>query len=168
VTVHAGEAAGLESIADALHLGLAQRIGHGMRIADDVTLGEPTDDDPYGVGDATLGPLAHWVRDTQTTLELCPTSNVQTGAAASVAAHPISALNALGFAVTVNTDNRLMCGTSLSEEMFALVAHAGWDLDDLRDATLTAAWSTFCHFDERAYLVGAVIEPAYTETNGHH
>ena len=108
------------------------------------------------------------MRDTQTTLELCPTSNVQTGAAPSVAEHPISALNALGFAVTVNTDNRLMCGTSLSEEMLALVTQAGWELDDLRDATVTAAWSTFCHFDERAYLVGAVIEPAYAEMNGQH
>lgn len=167
VTVHAGEAAGLESIADALHLGLAQRIGHGMRVADDISLGTPTDDDPWGLAGATLGPIAHWVRDTQTTLELCPTSNVQTGGVPSVAEHPITMLDALGFAVTVNSDNRLMCGTSLSREMH-LLAEAGWQLADLRDATVTAAWSAFIHQDERAELVEDVIEPAYTETNGRH
>lgn len=168
VTVHAGEAAGLESVADALHLGLAQRIGHGMRIADDVTLGDLSADDPWGLAGAHLGLLAHWVRDTQTTLELCPTSNVQTGAVPSVAEHPITVLNALGFAVTVNPDNRLMCGTSLSGEMHRLVVEAGWDAADLRDATITAAWSLFCHYDERAALVDAVIEPAYTEHLGRH
>lgn len=168
VTVHAGEAAGLESIADALHLGLAQRIGHGMRIADDVTPGDRSADDPLGVDGARLGLLAHWVRDTQTTLELCPTSNVQTGAAPSVAEHPITLLNALGFAVTVNSDNRLMCGTTLSEEMHRLVTEAGWELADLRDATVTAAWSLFRHHDERAELVDSVIEPAYAERLGRH
>src|SRR5665648_1229091 len=107
-TIHAGEAAGLDSISEAIHLGGAVRIGHGLRITDDIAFGDrDDDDDPFGPAGARLGHLAHWVRGQQIVLELCPTSNVQTGAAASVAEHPITALHRLGFAVTVNTDNRL-------------------------------------------------------------
>lgn len=169
VTVHAGEAAGLESIAEAVHRAGALRIGHGARIVDDITFGEPTEDDPLGLDDARLGRLAQWVLDQQVPLELCPRSNVQTGAAASVAAHPVTPLLRLGFAVTVNTDNRLMSGTSTSIELDGLVADAGWTLADLRDVALTAAWSAFRPFDERAALVDDVILPAYTEpANGRH
>ena len=168
-TIHAGEAAGLDSIAEAIHLGGAVRIGHGLRITDDIAFGDRDDDDPFGPAGARLGHLAHWVRDQQIVLELCPTSNVQTGAAASVAEHPITALHRLGFAVTVNTDNRLMCGATLSSEMYALVAEAGWSLADLRDATITAACSAFCHFDERTDLVDDLLDPAFTEpANGRH
>lgn len=161
VTIHAGEAAGLESISEALHVGGALRIGHGVRIADDITFGERTEEDPSGLAVASLGYLAHWVRDQQVPLELCPSSNVQTGAATSVAEHPITALAALGFAVTVNTDNRLMSGTSMTREMQLLVEEAGWTLADLRDATLTAAWNGFIHHDERQALVDEVIEPGF-------
>lgn len=161
VTIHAGEADGLESIAQALHLGGALRLGHGVRIADDIRLGEPTADDPSGVAGAVLGDLAHWVRDQQVPLEVCPTSNVQTGAARSVAEHPVTALLALGFAVTVNTDNRLMSRTSMTDEMHALVRDAGWTLADLRDVTVTAAWNAFVHHDERQELVERVVEPGF-------
>ena len=147
-TVHAGEAAGLESIAEALHVAHASRIGHGVRLIDDVTADE--------LGDK-LGRLAHWVRDRRIPLELCPSSNVQTGAAESVAAHPITELKELGFAVTVNTDNRLQSGTSLTRELTLLVEEAGWTLDDLRDVAVTAAQHTFLHHDERlrAHRAGA-------------
>ncbi|WP_024285253.1 adenosine deaminase [Cellulomonas sp. KRMCY2] len=169
VTVHAGEAAGLESIAEALHVGGALRLGHGVRIVDDIGFGGPVDGDPLGIDEAVLGYLAHWVRDQQVPLELCPSSNVQTGVATSVAHHPITALARLGFAVTVNTDNRLMSGTSMSREMQLLVDEAGWTLADLRDAALTAAWNGFIHHDERQALVDEVILPGYTErTNGRH
>lgn len=169
VTVHAGEAAGPESIAEAVHRTGALRVGHGARIIDDIVLGEPTDADPLGLDDARLGRLAQWVLDQQVPLELCPRSNIQTGAAASVAAHPVTALLRLGFAVTVNTDNRLMSGTSSSLELHGLVADAGWTLADLRDVALTAAWSAFRPFDERSALVDDVILPAYTEpANGRH
>lgn len=169
VTVHAGEAAGPESIAEAVHRTGALRVGHGARIVDDITLGRPTAEDPLGVDDARLGRLAQWVLDQQVPLELCPRSNVQTGAAASIAAHPVTALLRLGFAVTVNTDNRLMSGTSPSLELHGLVTEAGWTLADLRDVTLTAAWSAFRPLDERAALVDDVIIPAYTEpANGRH
>ena len=161
VTVHAGEAAGLDSIAEAVHRTGALRVGHGVRLADDVALGAPAPDDPLGLDGARLGRLARWVLDQQVPLECCPTSNVQTGAAASVAAHPVTALLRLGFAVTVNTDNRLMSGTSATDELHRLVTDAGWTLADLRDVTVTAAWSAFRPLEERAALVDDVIRPAY-------
>lgn len=165
VTVHAGEAAGLDSIAEAVHRTGALRVGHGARLIDDVALGEPTADDPLGVDDARLGRLARWVLDQQVPLELCPTSNVQTGAAPSVAAHPVTALLRLGFAVTVNTDNRLMSGTSVTHELSRLVDEAGWTLDDVRDVTLTAAWVAFRPIEERSALVDDVILPAYADAH---
>ncbi len=167
VTVHAGEAAGLESIAEALHVAGATRIGHGVRIADDVEIlpGEDEGDEAR----ARLGHLAHWVRDQQVPLELCPSSNVQTGAATSIADHPVTLLKELGFAVTVNTDNRLQSGTTLSRELALLAEQAGWTLADLRDVTVTAAWNAFIHHDEREDLVDQVILPAFSEGgNGRH
>jgi len=169
VTIHAGEDAGLESIAEAVHVGAASRIGHGVRIVEDIDIVRPDGAEP-GVGtEAHLGLLAHWIRDQQIPLELCPTSNVQTGAAGSIAAHPITLLRDLGFAVTINTDNRLQSGTSLTREMSLLVGEAGWTLEDLKDATLTAAWNAFIHHDEREDMVEQVILPAFTDpTAGRH
>ena len=151
-TVHAGEADGLGSIAGALHVG-ACRLGHGMRISDDIRGGE-------------LGTLAHWVRDRQVPLEICPTSNVHTGGAPSVAEHPITHLLRLGFAVTVNTDNRLQSGTSMSAEFAALVEQAGWTLADLRQVTLTAAHHAFVHEDARTALIDEIITPGYARAGG--
>jgi adenosine deaminase len=158
-TIHAGEAAGLDSIAQAVHLGQADRIGHGVRIAEDITFHD-------GDGRAELGELAHWVRDHQLTLEVCPVSNLQTGAAESIATHPITRLKELDFAVTLNTDNRLMSRTSMSHEMRRLVTEAGWTIDDLADVTMTAAWSAFVHHDERRDLVDQVILPGYQRVEG--
>ena len=166
VTIHAGEAAGPESVADALHHGLALRLGHGVRVVEDIVLGAPDADDPWGLAGAVLGPLAHWVRDQQVTLEVCPSSNLQTGVAASVAAHPVTALARLGFAVAISTDNRLMSATTASREFDLLVAEADWTLGDLLTATLTAAHAAFLHHDERTALVEDVILPAYTEPKG--
>jgi adenosine deaminase len=159
VTIHAGEAAGVESVAEAVHLGQASRVGHGVRIVEDVARDERH-------GTAALGRLAHWVRDHQIPLELCPSSNVQTGAATSIADHPVTFLKELDFAVTLNTDNRLMSRTSMTQEMTLLVEHAGWTLDDLADVTLTAAWSAFVHHDERRALVDDVILPGYQLVEG--
>ena len=107
----------------------------GVRIVDDIELlDSATPDAPLR---AKLGLLAHWVRDRRIPLELCPTSNVQTGAASSVAHHPMTLLKRLGFAVTVNTDNRLQSGTSLTRELTLLVEQAGWTLDDVCDVTCT-------------------------------
>ncbi|MGY4645510.1 adenosine deaminase [Cellulomonas sp. URHB0016] len=156
-TVHAGEAAGLDSISEALHVAGACRLGHGVRIIDDVTQDE--------LGDR-LGRLASWVRDRHVPLELCPSSNVQTGAAASVAAHPVTRLKGLGFTVTVNTDNRLQSGTSLTRELTLLVEQAGWTLDDLQEVTVAAAASSFLHHDERTILIDTVIRPAFAAARG--
>jgi adenosine deaminase len=124
-----------------------------MRIADDVD------------GDR-LGTLAHWVRDRQLVLEVAPTSNIHTGAAPSIREHPITHLLRLGFAVTVNTDNRLQSGTSMSAEMAALVEQAGWTLADLRQVTLTAAHHAFVHEDARTALIDEIITPGYARAGG--
>ncbi|MFD5014300.1 adenosine deaminase [Streptomyces chartreusis] len=147
-TIHAGEADGLSSIHQALQICGAQRIGHGVRITDDIV-------------DGKLGRLASWVRDRRVALEMCPTSNLQTGAATSIAEHPITALKDLGFRVTLNTDNRLVSGTTMTREMSLLVEEAGWTVEDLRTVTLNALKSAFIPFDERNALIEDVVLPAY-------
>ena len=151
-TIHAGEAFGLPSIWEAIQWCGADRLGHGVRIVDDIT----TDGDTH-----TLGRLAAYVRDCRIPLEMCPTSNLQTGAAESIAEHPITMLKDLRFRVTINTDNRLMSGTSMSREMQLLVDDAGWTLDDLRWATINAMKSAFIPFDERLTIIERVVKPGY-------
>ncbi|MGC8498426.1 MAG: adenosine deaminase [Acidimicrobiales bacterium] len=152
MTIHAGEAFGLPSIWEALQFCDAERLGHGVRIVDDITNVD---------GEFRLGRLANYVRDRRIPLEVCPTSNVHTGVAPSVAAHPIDLLRRLRFRVTVNTDNRLMSGTSLSAELAAGVAAFGWTLDDIEWMTLNAAKSAFYPFDQRLALIDTVIKPGY-------
>jgi len=152
-TIHAGEAFGLPSIWEAIQWCGADRLGHGVRIVDDITV----DDD----GVAHLGRLAAYVRDKRIPLELAPASNVQTGAAASIAEHPIGLLTDLRFRVTVNTDNRLMSQTSMTSEMDALCEAFGYDLDDLRWFTINAMKSSFLPFDERLTIIDEVIKPGY-------
>ncbi len=151
-TIHAGEAFGLPSIWQAIQWCGADRLGHGVRIIDDITV----DGD-----DVQLGRLAQYVRDKRIPLELCPHSNIQTGAADSIADHPIGLLARLRFRVTVNTDNRLMSGTSMSREMGALVDAFGWDLADLQWVTVNAMKSAFVHFEQRLALINDVIKPGY-------
>ncbi len=153
-TIHAGEAFGLPSIWEAIQWCGADRLGHGVRIIDDIT--------PRPDGGYQLGRLASYVRDKRIPLEMCPSSNVQTGAATSIAEHPIRVLKELGFRVTVNTDNRLMSGTSMTEEMFALVEAFGYTLDDLRWFTINAMKSAFLPFDERLDIINNEVKPAYT------
>jgi adenosine deaminase len=171
-TIHAGEAFGLPSIWEAIQWCGADRLGHGVRIVDDVRIGSrPWGDDPdadmaVDLDDVRLGRLAAYVRDKRIPLEMCPSSNVQTGAADSIAHHPIGLLTRLRFRVTVNTDNRLMSGTSMSREMGLLVSELGWTLDDLRWATINAMKSAFIPFDERLALIDEVIKPAYAALAG--
>ncbi|WP_049578525.1 adenosine deaminase [Streptomyces sp. SBT349] len=152
-TIHAGEAFGLPSIWQALQWCGADRLGHGVRIIDDITV----DDD----GSVTLGRLAAYVRDKRIPLELCPTSNLQTGAAASYAEHPIGLLRRLSFRATVNTDNRLMSDTSMSREFTHLVQTFRYTLDDLQWFTVNAMKSAFIPFDERLAMINEVIKPGY-------
>lgn len=153
-TIHAGEAFGLPSIWEAIAWCGADRLGHGVRIVDDITV-EPD-------GSVTLGRLAAYVRDRRIPLEMCPTSNVQTGAAKSIQTHPIGLLRRLGFRVTVNTDNRLMSGTSMSKEMSLLSAAFGYGLNDMQWFTVNAMKSAFIPFDERLPIINEQIKPQYT------
>lgn len=152
VTIHAGEAFGLASIWEAVQFCGAERLGHGVRIIDDIDL----------KGDnAELGRLAAFIRDRRIPLELCPTSNVHTGAVESIADHPIGILRDLGFRVTVNTDNRLMSNVSMTSEMADLNNAFGWGLDDFRWLTINAMKSAFLPFDQRLEIINAVIKPGY-------
>jgi adenosine deaminase len=157
-TIHAGEAFGLPSIWQALQWCGADRLGHGVRIIDDIAV--PEDGDPAGV---TLGRLAAYVRDKRVPLELCPSSNVQTGAAKSIVQHPIGLLARLRFRVTVNTDNRLMSGCSMSSEMQALIDAFGYGWAELQWLTVNAMKSSFLPFDERLAMINEVIKPGYAE-----
>jgi adenosine deaminase len=154
LTIHAGESFGLPSIWEALQFCGAERLGHGVRIIDDIGWSGR-------VEDAKLGRLAAFVRDRRIPLELCPTSNVHTRAAPALFDHPIDLLKRLRFRVTLNTDNRLMSGVSLSSEMQAMVDTFGWTLDDLRWVTINAMKSAFWPFDQRLALINNVIKPGY-------
>lgn len=156
-TIHAGEAFGLASIHEALAFCGADRLGHGVRIVDDIE----------GSGDAVrLGRLASIVRDKRIPLELCPSSNVQTGAVPSLDKHPFDLLARLRFRVTVNTDNRLMSDTSMSREMHRLAETFGYGLRDLEWFTVNAMKSAFLHFDERLAIINDIIKPRYAELAG--
>ncbi|GAA4578802.1 adenosine deaminase [Planotetraspora phitsanulokensis] len=154
-TIHAGEAFGLPSIWQAIQWCGADRLGHGVRIIDDVAVS--------GDGEAKLGRLAAYVRDKRIPLEMCPASNVQTGAAPSIAEHPIGLLRRLHFRVTVNTDNRLMSDTSVSREFASLVDAFGYGWDDLQWFTVNAMKSAFIPFDDRLALINDVIKPGFAQ-----
>jgi adenosine deaminase len=160
-TIHAGEAFGLPSIWEAIQWCGADRLGHGVRIIDDVTTGPDPAPGPGRTTDLVLGRLASYVRDKRIPLEMCPSSNIQTGAATSLAEHPIGILTRLRFRVTVNTDNRLMSATSMSGEMGRLVDVFGYGMDDLRWFTINAMKSAFLPFDERLRIIDEQIKPAY-------
>ena len=153
-TVHAGEAYGPPSIWEAIQYCGTERLGHGVRIVDDIDLSGDT---------PQLGRLASYVRDRRIPLEVCPTSNVHTGAAASIAEHPMGLLRDLRFRVTMNTDNRLMSDTSMSNE-FAVCSDAfGWTWSDVRWLTINAMKSAFIPFDERLAIIDGVIKPWYVQ-----
>lgn len=152
-TIHAGEAFGLPSIHEAIAFCGADRLGHGVRIVDDIGVGPD--------GGVRLGRLASILRDKRIPLELCPSSNVQTGAVASIAEHPFDLLARTRFRVTVNTDNRLMSDTSMSLEMHRLVETFGYGWSDLERFTINAMKSAFIPFDERLEIIDEVIKPRF-------
>jgi len=153
-TIHAGEAAGIDSIRAALDGAHAERLGHGVRIADEVA------------DDGTLGTVAQRVLEEQVPLEVAPSSNVQTGAYPSLAEHPVHRLHRLGFAVTVNTDNRLMSGVSASSEMVDVATTFGWSWDDVQTVTERALAAAFLPDDERKRLLSDVVLPGYAALRG--
>lgn len=158
ITIHAGEAFGLPSIHEALQYCGAERLGHGVRIVDDITFGPD--------GEPILGRLAAYVRDRRIPLEMCPTSNVNTGAAESHETHPIRMLKDLRFRVTVNTDNRLMSDVSMTDEFEKCCNAFNWDLADMQWLTVNAMKSSFWPFQERLDIINNVIKPGYAKLMG--
>ena len=153
ITIHAGEAFGLPSIWEAVQLCGAERLGHGVRIVDDISVDD--------AGRATLGRLASFIRDRRVPLEMCPTSNVNTGVCDTIPEHPIGLLARLRFRVTVNTDNRLMSGVSLTSELAAVADAFGYGWDEIEWLTLNAMKSSFWPFDQRLRIINEQIKPGY-------
>lgn len=157
-TIHAGEAYGPPSIWEAIQYCGAERLGHGVRVIDDINAN--------GDGSYDLGRLASYVRDRRIPLEVCPTSNVHTGAASSIDTHPIRVLTDLSFRVTMNTDNRLMSSTTLTDEFVQCAEAFGWSWKPIRWMTTNAMKSAFIPFDERLELIEDVIKPHYASHYG--
>jgi adenosine deaminase len=133
-TIHAGEAYGPESIAQALHVCGAHRIGHGCRLRED-------------------GDLLHYINDHRIPLECCPSSNVQTGAVRDLASHPLKLYFNLGLRVTINTDNRLVTDTNVSQELWHCHAKMGMTLQDIKQMIVAGFKSAFLPFHiKQAYL----------------
>ena len=155
VTVHAGEADGIDSIRSALLDGRALRLGHGVRIVEDMDLSFDGDDITV-----ELGSVATWVLDRGIALETSPSSNLQTGAIGvgkTMADHPFDLLYRLGFSVTVNTDNRLMSNTTLSKELALLSETFGYDLDDILAFQINAAHAAFVSRGDKDEIVDLLI-----------
>ncbi len=138
-TIHAGEAFGASSIAQALHVCGAHRIGHGCRLRES-------------------GDLLHYVNDHRIPLECCPSSNVQTGAVESLETHPIKLYADLGLRVTINTDNRLITKTSVTDELYRV--HSGLQIpfSDMKGIVLSGFKSAFLPFHEKRSLMREVSE----------
>lgn len=157
VTVHAGEADGVESIASALVDGRALRLGHGVRVVEDI--GNLAAEDS---STAELGLVARWVLERGIPLETSPSSNIQTGAidarGKSMEDHPFDALYRLGYAVTVNTDNRLMSATTLTKELGLLVDAFGYGIEDLLAFQLNAAQGAFLRWNQTEEVIDQLLE----------
>ncbi|WP_026919455.1 adenosine deaminase [Gordonia shandongensis] len=165
-TIHAGEAFGLPSIHEAVAFCGTDRLGHGVRVMDDVTIPDGARPGDPEFADARLGRVAAYVRDKRIPLELCPSSNVQTGAVASLADHPFDVLAALRFRVTVNTDNRLMSDTTMSREFMVLHDQFGYGWTDFERFTVNAMKSAFLGFPERLRIIDDVVKPGFAVLRG--
>jgi adenosine deaminase len=153
ITIHAGEAFGMESIWQAIQYCGAHRIGHATRLREDMAI--------HGTRIEKMGSLAHFIRDKRIPLEMCLSSNVHTGAAASLDDHPFPVYYRNNFRVTLGTDNRLMSNTTLCKEMHLAVTHYNLTLDDLEKITLNAMKSSFLHHDDRIRIIYDVLKPRF-------
>lgn len=156
ITIHAGEGFGKESIWQAIQWCGAHRIGHATRLIEDMKI---SDDDPTEV--VSMGYLAQYVLDKRIPLEMCLTSNVDTGAAKSIKEHPFGTYFRYKFRVTLNTDNRLMSDTSMTKEY--KLAHDVFKLSlaDLEKLTINAMKSSFIPYKDRIGIIYDVIKPGY-------
>ena len=153
ITIHAGEGFGLPSIWEAVQYCGTERLGHGVRIVEDIDISPG--------GTVSLGRLAAYIRDRRIPLEMCPSSNVQTGAVKSIERHPLRLLRQLQFRVTVNTDNRLMSQVTLSSEFDLCVREFCYGWSDIEWLTINALKSAFAPFDERLLMINTVIKPGF-------
>ena len=158
ITIHAGEAFGKESIWQAIQWCGAHRIGHATRLIEDMGFDKR---DPRKI--VKMGNLAQYVLDKRIPLEICLTSNVDTGAVRNIEDHPFALYHSHKFRVTLNTDDRLMSNTSMTQE-FAL-AHDVFHLtlDDLEKVTINAMKSAFIPYDRRIGMIYDVIKPGYAK-----
>jgi adenosine deaminase len=155
ITIHAGEGFGKESIWQAIQYCGAHRIGHGTRLVDDIAVVD---------GKAVkLGNLAQYVLDKRIPLEICLISNVHTGAAASLAEHPFKILFQEKFRVTLNTDNRLMSDTSMTQEFQAAANTFDLSVDDFEKITINSMKSAFLPYDQRIGFIYSAIKPGYAK-----
>jgi adenosine deaminase len=155
ITVHAGEGYGKESIWQAIQYCGAHRIGHGTRLIDDIAVA-----DEKGV---KLGDLAQYVLDKRIPLEICLSSNVHTGAIPCLAEHPFKIFYQQQFRVTLNTDNRLMSNTTMTDEFQAAADSFGLTLDDFEKITINAMKSAFIPYAERCRIIYTAIKPGYAK-----
>ena len=155
ITIHAGESFGPESIWQALQYCGAHRIGHGTRLVEDMVI--------YDGRVISLGPLAQYVLDHRIPIEVCLSSNVHTGATPTLAEHPFPRYLEKGFRVTLNTDNRLMSRTSMTEEYRLAAETFGTTLDQLEKITINGMKSAFAHYDDRIRVIFERIKPGYAK-----
>ncbi len=154
ITIHAGEAFGKESIWQAIQWCGAHRIGHGTHIIEDLSF----DNEGNVVG---MGELAQYILDKRIPIEVCLLSNVHTGAVDKIENHPFGPLNKLKFRLTLNTDDRLMSGTTMTNECMLATEHFNLKLDDIEKLTINAMKSAFIHHHERLDYIYKIIKPGY-------
>ncbi|HTY10295.1 MAG TPA: adenosine deaminase [Bacteroidota bacterium] len=158
ITVHAGEAFGKESIWQAIQWCGAHRIGHATRLIEDMRVKD---------GQVlSMGTLAQYVLDKRIPLEICLTSNVHTGAVANIDEHPFGIFYRYKFRVTLNTDDRLMSGITLTDEYHTAAEHFGLTLDELEKITINAMKSAFIPYKQRIAIIYDVLKPGFAKVRG--
>lgn len=155
ITIHAGEAFGVESIWQAIQICGAHRIGHGVRLVEDMTIENGRI--------LKMGSLSQFILDRRIPLEMCLSSNVGTGAVESLAAHPFPVFFKNGFRVFLCTDNRLMSDTNLTKEMSLAVREYGLGLRDLEKISINAMKSAFIHYDRKIEIIYDVIKKEFAD-----
>jgi adenosine deaminase len=155
ITIHAGEAFGVDSIWQALQICGAHRIGHATRLVEDMVVS--------GSRIVKMGSLSHFIRDKRIPLEICLSSNIQTGAAESFDDHPFHVYYRNNFRVMLCTDNRLISNTTLAKEMALAVKYYNLNLRDLEKLTINTMKSAFLHHDERIRIIYDILKPRFAE-----
>ncbi len=153
ITIHAGEAFGLESIWQALQYCGAHRLGHGTRLKDDLSIKED--------GSLKLGALSRYVLDQRIPLEMCLSSNLHTGACSRLEDHPFPLFLRSGFRVFLNTDDRLMSDTEMSQELILATKLFNLSFEELEKMSMNAMKSAFCPYEKRVALIQHRLIPQF-------